>query len=101
MRLRYQMVTVAAIALAGACAVEPAQPAEDGDLYLLFVQQWRPELCFQSEAPACKHYGDNLVTIHGIWPEFTNGSYPTYCTQEQLTEDIVAPIESELEVRGK
>jgi len=48
--------------------------------FLLFVQVWPPTWTKSSSANFKKTVFD-YFTIHGIWPEYDNGSWPQYCNK--------------------
>ncbi|CAJ0578598.1 unnamed protein product, partial [Mesorhabditis spiculigera] len=35
-------------------------------------------------------------TVHGLWPNYANGSYPQFCTRQKFDIDLVSPIFEEL-----
>ena len=44
------------------------------DIYYLFVQTWVPQFCLTH---LC--YFKNNFIIHGLWPQYYNNSYPSFC----------------------
>lgn len=42
--------------------------------YFVFSQTWAPEFCHIHN---CK--GKNDFVIHGLWPQYNNNSYPSFC----------------------
>ncbi len=44
--------------------------------YFLFTQVWPPSWTRKSLPKEI-----NYFTVHGIWPEYWNGSYPSYCNR--------------------
>ncbi|CAM9962888.1 unnamed protein product [Ascophyllum nodosum] len=67
----------------------------DFNLYI-FAMSWKPEWCYHSTFPGCQaprlFWEDNL-TIHGLWPDYGDGTYPTHCTSEAYDHDrVVAAI---------
>lgn len=64
---------------------------ELGDLYV-FAYSWTPEFCYGESYPGCadpNDYWKTHFTIHGLWPQFQAGGYPSYCTDEAF--DPAAP----------
>lgn len=62
-------------------------------LFLLFVQTFVPHICYHNSHPNC-HLENRLnFTIHGLWPEYGNDSYPVFCNNTQLDlhqiEDLI------------
>jgi len=53
------------------------------DLYLM-VQQWDPSL------------STSYFTIHGLWPEFVNGSYPQNCAGPKFDVNVISGLVSTL-----
>ena len=39
---------------------------------------------------------DNTYSIHGLWPQYTKNSYPSYCKKVKFTEKALAPIIDDL-----
>lgn len=67
------------------------------DLYVL-AQSWQPEFCHgkTKQFPGCAHpqeYWAKHFTMHGLWPERSQGAPPGFCTTEtfdpKLIEDAI------------
>jgi ribonuclease T2 len=78
-----------------ATAQQYAQPGKF-DLYL-FTLSWSPQFCATThrETAECDVHGGNFV-VHGLWPEFKNGSWPSNCASEPgpaagAEQDIMPP----------
>lgn len=54
--------------------------------YFLFVQLW----------PTSWFHNTTYFTIHGIWPQDFNGSWPQYCNSTQFNVTMVDPIKQNL-----
>lgn len=69
------------------------------NVYIVFVQLWKNEECYDNDAPNCKTVTET-VTIHGQWPNYyidqSGSAYPEYCTNQNLTEDDVSSLEDQL-----
>jgi ribonuclease T2 len=55
-----------------------------GDLYV-FAYSWEAEFCYGTTYPGCgkpRPYWYNHFTIHGLWPQYSAGGYPSSCTTE-------------------
>jgi ribonuclease T2 len=57
------------------------------DLYL-FTLSWSPQFCATTKrvTPECRIEKGNFV-VHGLWPEFKNGSWPSTCSREPGPSD--------------
>ncbi|TMW61528.1 hypothetical protein Poli38472_012719 [Pythium oligandrum] len=65
----------------------------DFDFYLL-AQSWQPEFCYNKESqyPGCKNPDEWMkthFTLHGLWPEYTNGEYPQNCNADSFDAKTV------------
>jgi ribonuclease T2 len=50
---------------------------------LLLVRSWPPSFCDQlaAEHRSCSKQPVEAFTIHGVWPEYSNGGWPQYCAE--------------------
>lgn len=46
---------------------------------------------------ALKSCDNTTYSIHGLWPQYNNGSWPQYCQLENLTWQDINPIKQEME----
>lgn len=46
--------------------------------YLFLVQQW-PGTCFGISGGCCNNNGYTEWTLHGLWPNYNNGRFPSSC----------------------
>mmetsp|Transcript_29329 Transcript_29329/g.43051 ORF Transcript_29329/g.43051 Transcript_29329/m.43051 type:complete len:260 (-) Transcript_29329:211-990(-) len=69
----------------------------DFDLYIMSMS-FQPEYCFQHRTHGyyyCENPKDTWrynLTLHGLWPEYNEGSYPQTCTTEHFDEAVVHEI---------
>ena len=67
------------------------------DLYVLSMS-YQPEFCYQNKYEDyyyCEQPRDTWrynLTIHGLWPEYTDGGYPSTCSNEEFDEHVVYEI---------
>eukprot|EP01104_Vermistella_antarctica_P018061 TRINITY_DN6578_c0_g1_i2.p1 TRINITY_DN6578_c0_g1~~TRINITY_DN6578_c0_g1_i2.p1 ORF type:complete len:342 (-),score=89.06 TRINITY_DN6578_c0_g1_i2:317-1342(-) len=47
--------------------------------FLIFVQRWPPTVCQASPGYCAVDPPPQFFSIHGLWPNYWNGSYPAYC----------------------
>src|SRR5271170_2551842 len=75
-----------------ATAQQYAQPGKF-DFYL-FTLSWSPQFCATThrEMVECEAHGGNFV-VHGLWPEFKNGSWPSDCSVEPGPANLDAQAE--------
>ncbi|KAL4440325.1 hypothetical protein ABPG75_003326 [Micractinium tetrahymenae] len=67
-------VLLSLLALAGAgLAKKPANPGFD---LFIFVRSYSPTFCLAEE---CTRRPVQAFTIHGLWPEYSNGGWPEWC----------------------
>lgn len=61
-------------------------------MYVL-AYTWSPEFCYnQNSYKGCatpRDYWTKYFTIHGLWPQYKSGGYPSYCTNEVLNSDAI------------
>mmetsp|Transcript_46223 Transcript_46223/g.67531 ORF Transcript_46223/g.67531 Transcript_46223/m.67531 type:complete len:509 (-) Transcript_46223:292-1818(-) len=75
-----------------------AAAAAGDDLFYLLAMLWQPATCLLEQGyPGCSEMEFNKVwdqsfTIHGLWPNYMNGGWPQYCTDEKLDHSIIQNI---------
>ncbi|CAM9144422.1 unnamed protein product [Ectocarpus fasciculatus] len=63
----------------------------DFNLYI-FAMSWKAEWCYHQSFPGCKKprsFWETNLTIHGLWPDYGDGTYPTTCSSEPYDHDRV------------
>lgn len=67
----------------------------EGDIFV-FAYSWTPEFCYnQTEWPGCTNslpYWKNYFTLHGLWPQYSEGGYPADCTEEAFDPAAVKKV---------
>lgn len=61
------------------------------DIYVL-AYSWQPEFCYGKTG----YYGcsnpsptwNTNFTLHGLWPQYSTGGYPSYCTSEAFNPAV-------------
>ncbi|HEX4021043.1 MAG TPA: ribonuclease T2 [Acidobacteriaceae bacterium] len=68
-------------ALAAAAAARAASPIAPGNFdYYLLTLSWAPEYCHgHRNSPECNGDHPGFV-VHGLWPQFQNGRWPSQCS---------------------
>jgi ribonuclease T2 len=70
---------------------------ENFDLYIMSMS-YQPEFCFQNRHemwPGCtkpEDYWKTHLTIHGMWPEYSNGKWPEYCSHKTFDKHVIEPL---------
>ena len=98
MRLRHMIAAMlcacsmmlSPVALQGAAGQDEHEHygAEPGvfDLYLLSLS-WSPGFCDiegdRKGKPECRSGAGLGIVVHGLWPQFENGDYPTFCDRSK------------------
>ncbi|KAA0167519.1 hypothetical protein FNF31_00957 [Cafeteria roenbergensis] len=87
------IAVVALLALLGSASACTGQNTWD---FFMLVMQWPPTQCM-SQNYGCSTYSKTFFTLHGLWPDNVDGSYPCTCTNEQFDENAVSSIMPEME----
>jgi ribonuclease T2 len=73
--------------------VAPSVAAFD---YYVLALSWQPQFCkSQHYVGGCQtptEYMKYHPTIHGLWPNYNNASFPSFCTKEKLRQDTIHEI---------
>ncbi|KAL6768827.1 hypothetical protein ACKKBG_A16370 [Auxenochlorella protothecoides x Auxenochlorella symbiontica] len=51
--------------------------SEPGMDFFILVRQWGPAFCYFGGN--CTNEAYETFTIHGLWPNYNNGSHPQFC----------------------
>ena len=63
--------------------------------YFLFVQYW-PGSWLYSDHNNHADFNNTYFNIHGLWPEYKNGSWPQYCNISKFNITKLYPIKQQL-----
>lgn len=92
--------------LADRAAVSPRSSSSSSttsfDFYLM-TMSWQPQFCYANryngyvgcETP--DDYWKAHWTIHGLWPQFSDGSYPSTCSNQQVDSTVFQSLSSDLD----
>lgn len=68
--------------------------SDSNDLYV-FAYSWTPQFCYgETNWPGCtapEDYWGKYFTIHGVWPQYASGGYPSNCNSEAFDPNV--PVE--------
>jgi ribonuclease T2 len=65
---------------------------------LLLVEQWAIGVCLTTPPPcAVPSVVTNYFTLHGLWPNNNDGSYPSYCNSNAFDITQLTSIQTELD----
>ena len=72
-----------------ACAQQPGK-AGQFDFYLLNLS-WSPEFCHShpQDSECSEHRG---FLVHGLWPQYNNGTYPVDCPTDKQPPTDTSPV---------
>ena len=74
--------------------VEASNSDSSFDFYVLSMS-FQPEFCYQHRRdsfPGCEkpqEFWRGSLTLHGLWPSYTDGSWPSSCTNEKFNPQTV------------
>lgn len=66
--------------------------------FFLFVQFWSPTWILTNHTQIQYSPSINRMNIHGIWPNYYNGSYPVYCPGLAFNATSIAPLDPLLDI---
>mmetsp|Transcript_7170 Transcript_7170/g.10665 ORF Transcript_7170/g.10665 Transcript_7170/m.10665 type:complete len:223 (+) Transcript_7170:73-741(+) len=84
-----------AFLLLGCLSMAKAGSNQTMDMYV-FAYSWQPEFCYdKTNYYGCEHPEDfwgKYFTVHGLWPQYSSGGYPSYCTDEAFDPAVPEEI---------
>lgn len=89
------LTTTCCFLIVSLAAVFPARAQKPGqpgvfDFYLLTLS-WSPEFCHGHQGnPECS--GHQGFVVHGIWPQYKNGTWPANCQTNQPAPTDTSPV---------
>lgn len=83
------------VSLAGRTEDSRNNATTTSDLYV-FAYTWQPEFCYGKVGYyGCEHpeaLWNQIFTVHGLWPQYQAGGYPSYCTTEAFDKDAAVDV---------
>ena len=80
---------------AAAWGTDLVKDQEPSDLYV-FAYTLEAQFCYgETDYPGCEtpeDYWLNHFTIHGLWPQYSTGGYPSDCTDEPFNSTVLDVI---------
>ena len=91
MRPQLAVVGVAAAWLCAGVVVGQASPPA---AFHLLVQQWPASFCATAH---CTRAAPATFTVHGLWPNYADGSYPSFCPGPAFDDAKLGELKAEME----
>lgn len=86
----------AAVLLPPLLAIAHPAPQNAFDFFI-FALQWPGTIC-STRSSCCQHLSSATgFTIHGIWPEFNDGSWPQCCSGPAFDDSKISSLSSKLQ----
>eukprot|EP00638_Chattonella_subsalsa_P018001 CAMPEP_0117893682 /NCGR_PEP_ID=MMETSP0950-20121206/25476_1 /TAXON_ID=44440 /ORGANISM="Chattonella subsalsa, Strain CCMP2191" /LENGTH=532 /DNA_ID=CAMNT_0005753997 /DNA_START=67 /DNA_END=1665 /DNA_ORIENTATION=+ len=65
--------------------------------FFILAQSWQPEFCYGNydKYPGCtnpKDFWKENLTVHGLWPQNLDGSYPCSCEGDPFYPGVIATV---------
>lgn len=65
--------------------------------YYIFSNTWRPEFCRLNPSKCVSNKIQPFFSIHGLWPQNNNGSYPSFCKPcEEFSLQKISQLKNKL-----
>ena len=65
--------------------------------FFLHVRSWSVTLCKQFKDQCVKDAVNNDFTLHGVWPNRNNGTYPAFCDGAQFDWNNISDLKTDLD----
>ncbi|KAF3963664.1 hypothetical protein CMV_011978 [Castanea mollissima] len=96
------LLLVCVVVSVSASAIEQTQTQREFDYFALALQ-WpgtfcqRTRYCCSSNACCRRSNAPTEFTIHGLWPDYNDGSWPACCTRSNFDEKLISTLHDDLE----
>ncbi|KAH9181609.1 hypothetical protein AeNC1_016414 [Aphanomyces euteiches] len=71
--------------------------------FYVFSQSWQPYFCTTGNHRGCENPTDFMssnLTIHGLWPNYNSGGFPSFCGGSALTQSDIDQVGADSVAHG-